>query len=293
MIRVYFAEYCLVIGLVIIGLCFSGCSDNSQVNGPEEDMPLPHVVTTTETGIQITTSVGTTHELVLVPEGPFAMGANNGIRNEGPEHTVSLKAYYIDRTEISNAQWNAYAIAEHVRPNLNTPDHPVVNVSWFNADEYCKWLGGRLPTEAEWEKAARGTDGRIYPWGMDRDSERANHLDSGDPFDNGTSPVDYYGEGNRDGRSPYGVLGMAGNVWEWVQDEYDSTFYQRSPESNPVNYELKTHFLHLERVVRGGSWFSPAFLIRTTARAPKSQSSDRYVGVSVRGRSVIYWLKRT
>ena len=230
------------------------------------------VVLQTQTGIQITTPVGTTHTLILIPEGTFEMGANNGIRNEGPEHTVHLKAYYIDHTEVSNAHWNPYAIAERQLPNFDPPEHPVVNINWFQAGEYCEWLGGRLPTEAEWEKAARGTDGRIYPWGAAPDPNRANYLNSGDPFDNGTVPVAYYREGNSDGRSPYGVSDMAGNVWEWIQDEYDSAYYQRSPRDNPVNYEIKTHFLHIERVVRGGSWFSTAFLVRTTARAARQSN---------------------
>ena len=176
-------------------------------------------------------------------------------------------------------------------PTLTSPEHPVVNINWFQAGEYCEWLGGRLPTEAEWEKAARGTDGRIYPWGATPDPNRANYLNSGDPFDNGTAPVAYYREGNRDGRSPYGVLDMAGNVWEWTQDEYDSAYYQRSPRDNPVNYELRTHFLHIERVVRGGSWFSTAFLIRTTARdVSKIQPPDRYSWIPVCGGSITQFL---
>ena len=257
--------------LIILSTSLPGCKDKPTAP-PEDPEPPPPVVSQTQTGIQITTHVGTTHTLILIPEGTFEMGANNGIRNEGPEHTVHLKAYYIDHTEVSNAHWNPYAIAERQLPNFDPPEHPVVNINWFQASEYCTWLGGRLPTEAEWEKAARGTDGRIYPWGTAPDPNRANYLNSGDPFDNGTAPVAYYREGNRDGRSPYGVLDMAGNVWEWIQDEYDSAYYQRSPSDNPVNYELKTHFLHIERVVRGGSWFSTAFLVRTTARAARQSN---------------------
>ena len=215
------------------------------------------------------------------------MGANNGIRNEGPEHTVHLKAYYIDHTEVSNAQWNPYAIAERQLPNFDPPEHPVVNINWFHADEYCKWLGGRLPTEAEWEKAARGTDRRIYPWGATPDPNRANYLNSGDPFDNGTAPVAYYREGNSDGRSPYGVSDMAGNVWEWIQDEYDSAYYQRSPRDNPVNYELKTHYLHHRtRCTRRIVVQHRLPGTHNSTHRPKIQPPDRYTWIPMRGGSI-------
>ena len=144
--------------LIILSISLPGCKDKPTAP-PEDPEPPPPVVSQTQTGIQITTPVGTNHTLISIPEGPFQMGANNGIRNEGPEHTIYLKAYYIDHTEVTNAQWNPYAIAERQLPNFDPPEHPVVNINWFQADEYCKWLGGRLPTEAEWEKAARGTDG--------------------------------------------------------------------------------------------------------------------------------------
>ena len=260
--------------LMLAGILVVGCgSEKSLKSDPEKtsEPSLPTVVQTSE-GLQIHTLVNTQHHMVLIPAGPFTMGSNNGIRNEGPAHLVHLNAFYIDKTEVSNAQWNAYAIANHRRNNLKVPEHPAVNISWFQADEYCKWLGGRLPTEAEWEKAARGNDERTFPWGNQPDTKRANHLRSRDPFDNGTTPVGYFdgtsqnGFETLDGRSPFGLQDMAGNVWEWVQDEYAADYYARSPENNPVNFDPIRSAFHIDRVLRGGSWFNTPFLIRTTAR---------------------------
>lgn len=141
-------------------------------------------------------------------------------------------------------------------------DFPVVGVSWYEAEAYCNWLtfktgyAYRLPTEAEWEKTARGTDQRRYPWGNKLDSCRVNFWKSGDPFDNKTTPVGYY-DGSMHGKkyrtlsnaSPYGAYDMAGNVWEYCLDWYDGLFYSRSPRRNPRNVALGAF-----RVIRGGSW---------------------------------------
>lgn len=137
--------------------------------------------------------------MVEVPGGKF---------KSGPDlHEVTVKSFEIDKFEVTNAQYKSF------KSDFAIPDgkdnHPVVEVSYFDADEYCKAFGKRLPTQEEWEKAARGSDGRLYPWGNDFDSDAANTAESG-PGD--TSPVGSYEKG----KSPYGAMDMAGNVWEWV-----------------------------------------------------------------------------
>jgi formylglycine-generating enzyme required for sulfatase activity len=216
---------------------------------------------------------------------------------EAPRHRVHLDAFYIDRYEVTNAlfekfvratghrttaeregsgwawqdkdgkrQWVKVDGAEWRRPSgpgsSTSADHPVVQVSWHDADAYCKWAGKRLPTEAEWEKAARGTDGRRYPWGEDWDPSKAN----GAMTVKTTRPVGSYSGGV----SPYGAHDMAGNVLEWVADWLDEDYYKRSPERNPRGPDSGQY-----RVLRGGSWyFSPVYL-RSAAR---SHSSPGYRG---------------
>ncbi len=152
-------------------------------------------------------------EMILIPAGEFLMGPN--------KQTVYLPAYYIDRTPVTNAEYKAfveatrYSFPPHWRqgkPVPGTEDHPVVQVTWFDAAAYAQWAGKRLPTAAEWEKAARGTDGRIYPWGDVFDPQRLN-CGEGGPFK--TTPVGQY---SPQGDSPYGVVDMAGNVYEWTDD---------------------------------------------------------------------------
>ncbi|MCA9483798.1 MAG: SUMF1/EgtB/PvdO family nonheme iron enzyme [Nitrospina sp.] len=194
--------------------------------------------------------------MVLIPEGYFPMGTGSGgDADQQPMHYVYTSAYYISRQEVSNAEYEKFLKATgHAEPKFwqdvrfNRPDQPVVGVSWFDAMAYARWRGGRLPTEAEWEKAARGNDGRLYPWGAKW--EKGFHLyfvnvygvEDNYPF---TGPVDYFESGS----SPFGVLNMAGNVWEWCLDWHDKDYYRISPEldpQGPVEGRMK--------VVRGGSW---------------------------------------
>jgi len=243
--------------------------------------------------------------MVYVPAGVFLMGSDadaamaecqkffndcqkDWFTNEEPPHSVELQAFWIDQTEVTNAQhdlcvldgacqspsWRGY-------PHNNSPwerdlyynrpkfaDLPVIAVSWNDADSYCRWAGRRLPTEAEWEKAARGTDGRIYPWGdqslagnlvnfcdknCDLDWKDAN-VDDG-YID--TAPVGSYPAG----ASPYGALDMAGNVWEWVADWYGSDYYLTGPTDNPPGPSSGEF-----RVVRGGSWYDNRLIVRTVRR---------------------------
>jgi formylglycine-generating enzyme required for sulfatase activity len=194
---------------------------------------------------------------VTIPSGEFQMGSENGGSDESPARTVYLDEYQIGKYEVTNRQYNncrqaGVCAGSAVTTNL---DHPVVNVSWKDAKTYCEWVGGRLPSESEWEKAARGTDGRTYPWGEGLDCTYANY--SGSNCGGDTTPVGSY----ESGKSPYGAYDMAGNVWEWVNDWYDETYYQNSPSSNPLGPNTGK-----ERVLRGGSWYDYGNLVRTAGR---------------------------
>jgi formylglycine-generating enzyme required for sulfatase activity len=211
-----------------------------------------------------------------VPAGGFLMGSTDADGqaedDEKPQHTVYLDAFWIDRTEVTNAQYRKCVEAGTCEAPVPCPvwggeatfddqttkaNHPVVCVRWYDAAKYCQWAGVRLPTEAEWEKAARGTDGRVYPWGNSFDGSRLDFCDSNcqreqartvtnasDGYSR-TAPVGSYPAG----ASPYGLLDMAGNVWEWVNDWYDSGYYGRSPARNPPGPDTGQR-----RVIRGGSW---------------------------------------
>ncbi len=216
--------------------------------------------------VTVRTSAGTTHELVFVPAGPFEMGTESGFADSKPVHTVELDAYYIDQYEVTNAQYVAYVetgggetsmFADN--NDLNNPQQAVVGVTWFDAQGYCSWAGLRLPSEAEWEKAARGTDGGTYPWGDEEATcERAVMSEGGAACgENRTWPVG----AKPAGVSPYGAHDMAGNVWEWVSDWYDSKYYAASPSRNPLGGESS-----IARVVRGGGWMDQQFNLRASTR---------------------------
>lgn len=197
---------------------------------------------------------------VHVPAGDFLMGSAasdpNAYAGESPLHQVYLKDFWIDRTEVTNARYARCVQAAACQPPVRTTsytrdayygnpeyaDYPVIFVTWDDAAAYCQWAGGRLPTEAQWEKTARGADGRPYPWGAiapDRNLLNFN-VQVGDTTQVGRYPA---------GASPYGALDMLGNVWEWVADWYDPDYYGQSPQQDPLGPDHG-----MGRVMKGGSW---------------------------------------
>lgn len=194
--------------------------------------------------------------MVYVPEGYFQMGTSSGKDDEKPMHFVYTSAYFIDKYEVTNAEYMEFVQATgHEKPkfwldeNFNPPEAAVVGVNWHDAMAYAKWKGRRLPTEAEWEKAARGNDDRLWPWGNKWDKGFVwyfvNIYGEEDNF-RYTAPVNYY----QSGVSPFGLFNVAGNVWEWCLDWYDKDYYRVSPEINPQGPEQSISM----KVLRGGSW---------------------------------------
>jgi serine/threonine-protein kinase len=213
-------------------------------------------------------------QMVLVPEGTFLMTS--------ARRSVYLDAFYIDKLPVTNREFARFvevtgyrpADAERFLSQLRAgrvpkgfDHHPVVYVSWVDARAYAQWAGKRLPTEAEWEKAARGTDGRKYPWGRSEPGEgKANYGNR----DGGTEPVGSF----PDGASPYGALDMAGNVWEWCEDYDVAAFYEDGPQSNPCNSQPGDRPL---LVMRGGSYMYGARSLRTYSRT-SFESHYRFAG---------------
>ncbi len=205
--------------------------------------------------------------MVWVPKGSFMMGNNTGLAREKPMRRVQLRGYYIDRYEVTVEAYQRCVAAKVCRPasqkrgcNVrysSRKKHPINCVNWFEARTYCRWAGKRLPTEAEWEKAARGSTPRTYPWGYSSPScKRARY--------NRCRPLQTHTVGSLSGgKSPYGLFDMSGNVWEWVRDKFSANFYRQGENNNPVN--LQTGGLYY--VIRGGSYKSSSDRIHTTFRS--------------------------
>ncbi|MBI5117118.1 SUMF1/EgtB/PvdO family nonheme iron enzyme [Candidatus Poribacteria bacterium] len=259
----------------------------------------------------------TAEGMILIPAGKFLMGSpeDEGADVEHPQHTIYLDAFYIDKYEVTNAQFKEFVEAAHYvtqaerdgwgkvwtgkgwpkekGANWKHPyglessiedimDHPVVQVSWNDANAYARWIGKRLPTEAEWEKAARGADGRKFPWGNAApDGSRCNFADKNTDFEwsykgandkyKYTAPVGAY----EAGKSPYGVYDMAGNVWEWCSDWYDKDYYIKSPTSNPAGPSYGT-----AHPTRGGAWSVNVDNLRAANRYYSAEADFRvnYLG---------------
>ena len=247
--------------------------------------PAPEPEPALKQTLVLTTSAGTRHIMLIVPEGEFSMGRDDGsdFGGDTPRHTVFLSDYYIDQFEVTNEQFAAFLnhIGRNYDPEIGefTPlltlgidgvdiafttqfevtspsrfNRPVVGVTWFGARAYCRWIEGRLLSEAEWEKAARGTDGRAYPWGDAEPTAQLTNIGNqiGHSVDVGSYPA---------GISPYNVHDLVGNVWEWVSDWQDTGYYAISPETDPQGPEGGEN-----RGLRGGSWSFGANFARSTFR---------------------------
>ncbi|MGA6826816.1 formylglycine-generating enzyme family protein [Nitrospira sp. NS4] len=229
--------------------------------------------------------------MVRIPAGAFLMGSNDGLPNERPEHTVTLNDFYIDQYEVTAGRYQKFLESgkQEIPPVQNDDavssleDRPAVGMTWTEAANYCKWAGKRLPTEAEWEKAARGRDGRRYPWGDMQPFVDIANYNRGlwvseavtlVPVGSGLEGMSVRHGLKEGGKSPYGLFHMAGNAAEWVNDWYDREYYQKSPDKNPPGPSTGE-----KRVLRGGSWADLPTALRVTARfSAEPEFEDRTVG---------------
>ena len=209
--------------------------------------------------------------MMYVPAGEFMMGSDL-YDDEQPIHAVYLDEYWIDKTEVTNGMYTVCVEDDTcTQPSILSSstydnyylrsyyvDYPVMYVSWYDAVAYCEWAGGRLPTEAEWEKASRwdeeNQNARTYPWGGSINCDHTNYTHS---CVSDTTAVGSY----PDGSSPYGALDMTGNVWEWISDIYDADYYEQLVYGNPVGASEGN-----EMVIRGGAWSSDGFIVRAANR---------------------------
>jgi formylglycine-generating enzyme required for sulfatase activity len=240
------------IGLVAIMI--TGCAGIRSSISSSPDRLIPH------------------GDWVMIPSGSFQMGDEEGDDDEEPVHEVLLDAYWITRYEITNHQYlecvDAGVCSEVAIVQDGLAQHPVVNVNWGEAQDFCAWVGARLPTEAEWEKAARGgLNGGRYPWGKtevscDREAKNGAQFGycSGEALPVGSFPP-----------NGYGLHDMAGNAWEWVADWYDENYYQVTPSNNPTGPEAGIY-----KIMRGGAWNYTVYGLRVAYRSvsyPESRAN--------------------
>ena len=230
-------------------------------------------------------------QMIYVPNGRFQMGSATGRPNEQPAHTVQLDGFYMDKYEVTNGQFERFVSTnpQWLKDRIGSQyhdgdylknwswyrypsgqgDHPVVYISWYVAQAYAKWVGKRLPTEAEWEYAARGgLLDKKYPWGDKITHGEANYSGTGSKDQwSGTAPVGSFRENG------YGLYDMAGNAWEWCADWYSSDYYKNSPAKKPLGPSTGSR-----RVIRGGSWYDSIANLRLTARGFSDPTSTSYSG---------------
>lgn len=197
------------------------------------------------------------NEMIRIPSGDFLRGSDERLADEAPQHSVYLDAFYIDKFEVTNLQYKKFIDAtkrrspDHFRNRSfaeGKADHPVTYVSWFDAKAYCEWADKRLPTDQEWEKSARGTDARTFPWGNTFGVERANTPVRWEQLkvEGDTTPVGAF----KGGASPYGMQDASGNVWEWTDAWY---------QPYPGNTRMNENYGEKYRVLKGGSWWDCSF----------------------------------
>lgn len=255
-------------GLPIMGI-LRGTSPTPFEKGPIEEAPTGSDDATQEKPKSDSNVEPIGEERVTIPAGPFLRGTSSGGYDERPQRTIMLDTFAIDRYEVTNHQYQQFIAATGHRKagppsryaksigKMRSPNQPVVYVSWEDAVDYCRWKGARLPTEAEWEKAMRGTDGRLWPWGNQEVPNGANWARVEDGYKVSAQVGSFLTD-----RSPYGVMDGAGNVMEWVGDWYAEAYYKDSQDRNPPSPEYGTY-----RVLRGGGYTTTGGDIRITSRS--------------------------
>ena len=301
----------LTLILLSILIFLNGCKGVNEIQRSNNDPnQVPENITSIpEVGLgQLKIRQSDGMNMVYVPTGEFMMGNNHSdtCPFASPKHAVSLDAFWIDQTEITNEMFTSFLNEEgnqttngvlwfepgaghlgitygyiHENDGIFSvkegfDDFPVIEVSWYGAAAYCSWVGGRLPTEAEWEYAARGPEGNTFPWGNAFDGEFVNYCDhscqeswSDDRYDDGSMQWTISGQ-YPDGASWCNALDMAGNVWEWVNDWWSEEYYSISPSDNPEGPINGTF-----RIARGGSWYDEWWRMDLTCRKGLSPSSAR------------------
>ncbi|MBT5469920.1 MAG: formylglycine-generating enzyme family protein [Nitrospina sp.] len=226
-------------------------------------------------------------EMVFFPAGEFEMGSPEGIgkKNEHPKHKVYLSDFYLDRLEVTFADFEVYLAANLKKHPTITGwvdrnaradmlNKPIFGLQWKRCRNYCSWRGKRIPTEAEWERAARGIDNRAYPWGNEEPDKTRANFGNCCFIQKGTvlSEVDHFDKG----KTPEGISNMGGNVAEWVSDWYDKKYYEKAPYKNPQGPKKGKY-----HVIRGGAWNSLPMNLRSSSRYGDSDGKD-YYGIGCR-----------
>jgi formylglycine-generating enzyme required for sulfatase activity len=287
------------IAIIVIGMACALTQTVGDISNPEKltGAPKPGKPPARANIGDTWTSKADGMTLVYVPAGTFLMGAREfdefANQDEMPMREVDLNGFWIDQTEVTNAMYAKFLTTEGNGQDVgmawyefNSPDavisvfgpdwvvedgyedHPVYEVTWYGAQAYCEWVGRRLPTEAEWEKAARGTTGQIYPWGNDAPNcGLVNFWDGNQVCSGDLAPVGGYVAG----ASPYGALDMAGNLWEWTADWYSEHYYKNGPSENPEGPANGSY-----KVFRGGAWESGPRNVRASDRNSDEPNAARY-----------------